>query len=86
MSTTTGGTLQVNSCTVNVGACCQGVSCQLISQAACNQQGGTYKGDNTSCSLCSAMSVESPVVIAGDSCYARPLRATREGAVSSFRG
>lgn len=50
VSATTGGTLQVNSCTVNVGACCNlDGSCDLISQAACNAQTGAYKGDNTSC-------------------------------------
>jgi hypothetical protein len=50
VSATTGGTLQVNSCTVNVGACCGTSSgCQNISQVACTNAGGSYKGDNTSC-------------------------------------
>jgi hypothetical protein len=52
VSAVAGGTLQVNSCTVNVGACCGTPSgCQTISQAACaNYPGAAYKGDNTNCS------------------------------------
>ena len=51
VSASTGGTLQVNSCTVNVGACCNpDNSCDTIGEVACANQSGIYKGDNTSCS------------------------------------
>jgi len=51
VSATAGGTLQVGSCTVNFGACCAaGGSCSLLSEAACLNDGGSYKGDGTSCS------------------------------------
>ena len=51
VSAASGATLQVSSCTVNLGACCEaGGSCELLSQVACTNAGGTYKGDNTSCS------------------------------------
>jgi hypothetical protein len=51
VSATAGGTLQVGSCTVNFGACCSaGGSCSLQSEAACINDGGSYKGDGTSCS------------------------------------
>ena len=50
VSTIAGTTLFVNSCTTPLGACCTGptnTSCALTTQLAC---GGTYKGDNTTCS------------------------------------
>jgi hypothetical protein len=51
VSTTTGGTLQVNSCsTAPVGACCtQNGACNVTSQASCVGSLGVYQGDNTSC-------------------------------------
>jgi len=53
VSTSTGGTLQVNSCTVNLGACCGGIASNgcsdSVSSAACTAGGGTYQGDNTTC-------------------------------------
>ena len=50
VSATAGATLQVGSCTVNFGACCTGSACDVLSEAACTNQGGAYKGDGTSCS------------------------------------
>jgi len=51
VSATTGATLQVNTCTVNVGACCNlDNSCDTLGEVACGNQAGIYKGDNTSCS------------------------------------
>jgi hypothetical protein len=53
VSTTTGGTLQINSCTVNLGACCGGVASagctDGLSAQACTGQGGVYQGDFTTC-------------------------------------
>jgi hypothetical protein len=50
VSTSTGGTLQVNSCTVNLGACCTPGGCvDGQSSAACTTQSGTYQGDFTTC-------------------------------------
>jgi hypothetical protein len=51
VSTETGGTLQVNSCTTQfTGACCGGPgACSLQTQQNCAWSGGTYAGDNTSC-------------------------------------
>ncbi len=53
VSTSTGGTLQVNSCTVNLGACCGGIASNgctdFVSNDACTSGGGTYQGDNTTC-------------------------------------
>jgi len=50
VSATTGGTLQVNSCTTQfTGACCNGVVCTLQTQANCQTSGGVYGGDNTQC-------------------------------------
>jgi hypothetical protein len=53
VSTTTGGTLQVNSCTVNLGACCGGIGSSGCtdgqSSQACTTAGGTYQGDFTTC-------------------------------------
>ena len=53
VSTTTGGTLQVNSCTVNLGACCGGIGSSGCTDAQsstqCTGQGGTYQGDFTTC-------------------------------------
>jgi len=51
VSTTTGGTLVVSSCSsAPVGACCtQGGGCNVVSQASCVGSLGTYQGDNTSC-------------------------------------
>jgi len=53
VSTTTGATLQVNSCTVNLGACCGGIASSGCtdgqSSQACTTQGGTYQGDFTTC-------------------------------------
>jgi hypothetical protein len=50
VSTTTGGTLQVNSCTTQfTGACCNGSVCTLQTQANCSSSGGVYGGDNTQC-------------------------------------
>jgi hypothetical protein len=31
------------------GACCVGSSCMVLSSANCSQNGGSYRGDNTSC-------------------------------------
>jgi len=47
----TGGTLQVSSCTVQfTGACCTGTNvCSLLTQLNCQNAGGVYAGDNTSC-------------------------------------
>jgi len=50
VSASAGATLQVSSCTVTFGACCVGGACSVDSEAACTNQGGTYKGDGTSCS------------------------------------
>ncbi|HEX4825189.1 MAG TPA: hypothetical protein VFV19_12855 [Candidatus Polarisedimenticolaceae bacterium] len=51
VTTTTGGSLLVNSCaTVPVGACCLiSGACNVSSQATCVANAGTYQGDNTSC-------------------------------------
>ena len=51
VSTTTGGTLVVNSCSTQpVGACCQvGGGCNVVSQSSCVGAGGTYQGDNSNC-------------------------------------
>lgn len=53
VSASTGGALQVNSCTLNLGACCGGIASNgcndFQSQPACTAAGGTYQGDNTTC-------------------------------------
>jgi|WetSurMetagenome_2_1015567.scaffolds.fasta_scaffold213765_2 hypothetical protein len=51
VSVSTGGTLQVNSCTVQfTGACCTGTNvCSLLTNVNCQNAGGVYAGDNTSC-------------------------------------
>lgn len=51
VSVTTGGTLLVNSCVQpNVGACCAtGGACSEVSLLTCQNSGGQYSGDNTSC-------------------------------------
>jgi hypothetical protein len=53
VSAKTGGSLQVNSCTVNLGACCGGVGSNGctdgLSEQGCTGGGGTYQGDFTTC-------------------------------------
>jgi hypothetical protein len=51
VSVTTGGTLQVNSCAASaVGACCTGTGiCSQLTALNCQNAGGIYGGDNTSC-------------------------------------
>jgi len=51
VETTTGGTLQVNSCaTTPVGACCLlSGACNVVSQQTCVSNAGSYQGDNISC-------------------------------------
>ncbi len=50
------------SCTVNAivinpptGSCCVSGSCQILTQASCTSQGGTYGGDATTCTACSCV-------------------------------
>jgi hypothetical protein len=51
VSVTTGGTLQVNSCTAqSFGACCTGGgACSDLSQTNCQSIGGSFQGNNTTC-------------------------------------
>jgi hypothetical protein len=50
VSTATGGTLQVNSCTTqSTGACCVGTACSLQTQSNCATSGGNWNGPNSSC-------------------------------------
>lgn len=48
---TADGECEPNPCPQPIGACCTGVSCAAITQAACGSTlgGGTYLGDNTVC-------------------------------------